>query len=127
MILVDTSVWIDHLRGRDPTLEQLLIQCQVYMHPMIIGELACGHLQNRRELLALWQHLPTLVEASHQEAMLLLEARNLMGEGIGYVDLHLLASCLLSVDAQLWTRDKRLARVAGSLDIEFEVSIQPQG
>lgn len=57
------------------------------MHPMIIGELACGHLQNRRELLALWQNLPTPVEAIDQEAMLLLEARNLMGESIGYVDL----------------------------------------
>ena len=127
MILVDTSVWIDHLRDSDPMLEKVLTNGQVYMHPMIIGELACGHLQNRHMLLALWQNLPTPVEASHQEAMLLLEARNLMGGGIGYVDLHLLASCLLSGDAQLWTRDKRLARVASSLDIEFEILVRPPG
>ncbi len=121
MVLVDTSVWVDYLRSGDETLSQLLMQGQVCIHSMIIGELACGNLQNRQELLGLWQNLPMQVEASHQEAMFLLESRALMGKGIGYVDLHVLAASLLSSDTQLWTRDKRLARIAESLGFAFPI------
>lgn len=119
MVLVDTSIWVDHLRYGDDSLSQLLIQGLVFCHPMIIGELACGNLQNRSELISMWQNLPAPTEASHQEALYLLESRLLMGKGIGYVDLHLLASCLLTTHTQLWTRDKRLATVAGSFGIGF--------
>ncbi|MEX1032783.1 MAG: PIN domain-containing protein [Cellvibrionaceae bacterium] len=120
-VLVDTSVWVDHLRSRDERLAQLLTDGLVCMHPMIIGELACGHLQNREQLQILWQNLPKSTEASHHEALHLLESHQLMGKGIGYVDLHLLASCLLTGDTRLWTRDRRLARIAETLDIDFPV------
>jgi len=119
MVLVDTSVWVDYLRDGDKALAQLLRQGQVCTHSMIIGELACGYLQNRKSLLELLQNLPGSIEASHLEAMLLLESHKLMGKGIGYVDLHLLASSLLSMNTTLWTRDKRLKLVAESLDIAF--------
>lgn len=119
MILVDTSVWVDYLRIGDETLAQMLIRGQVCIHPMVIGELACGHLQNRNRLINLWQNLPMLTPVSHQEAMFLLESRKLMGRGIGYVDLNLLAASLLSVNSALWTRDKQLARTAEYLGIAF--------
>lgn len=112
MILVDTSVWIDHLRVKDERLTLLLTQTQVCMHPMISGELACGSLSNRKTLLQLWQNLPSLAPATHPEAMYCLEQRQLMGRGIGYVDLHLLTAVLLSPGTQLWTRDKRLHTIA---------------
>ncbi|MEX2132039.1 MAG: PIN domain-containing protein [Pseudohongiellaceae bacterium] len=119
MVLVDTSVWVDHLRSGDKRLAQLLNQSLVCGHPMIIGELACGHLQNRLPLLTLLQNLPWAVEAGHQEALFFLEHHQLMGKGLGYIDLHLLAASLLSPDTQLWTRDKRLARVAALLGVGF--------
>lgn len=122
MILVDTSVWVDFLRSGDETLAQILTQGEVCIHPMVIGELACGNLQNRKKLISFWQELPELVTASHQEAMYLLESHNLMGRGIGYVDLHLLAASLLSDGTVLWTRDKQLARTAEFLDIAFSTS-----
>jgi hypothetical protein len=100
-------------------LAQLLTRGQVYIHPMITGELACGHLQNRKQLIGLWQNLPSSVEASRQEALLFLESRRLMGKGIGFVDLHLLTSARLTPDTQLWTRDKQLAGIAQSLGIGF--------
>jgi predicted nucleic acid-binding protein len=119
MILVDTSVWVDHLRRGDKTLTRLLTQGQVCIHPMIIGELACGHLQNRKQLIDLWQNLPCSVEASHPEVMLFVESHRLMGQGIGFVDAHLLTSTRLTANARLWTRDKRLVSVAQSLGVEF--------
>ena len=119
MILVDTSVWVDHLRQGENTLRQLLTQGLVCSHPMVIGELACGNLQNRAKLLSLWQNLPSSVEASHEEVLTFLESQRLMGTGIGFIDMHLLASCLLSGNTRLWTRDKRLAGIARSLDIAF--------
>jgi hypothetical protein len=86
---------------------------------MIIGELACGHLQNRKQLIDLWQNLPCSVEASHPEVMLFVESHRLMGQGIGFVDAHLLTSTRLTANARLWTRDKRLVSVAQSLGVEF--------
>ncbi len=122
MILVDTSVWIDHLRCKDERLAMLLSQSEVCMHPMIWGELACGSLNNRKVLLQLWQNLPGLAQASHAEAMYCLEQRQLMGKGIGYVDLHLLTAALLLPGTLLWTRDKRLQGIAKELGCAWQES-----
>lgn len=119
MILVDTSVWIDHLRHENEILGQLLTQHRVCMHPMVIGELACSNLRNRDQLLDLWHNLPGTPQASHEEALILLTRRRLAGRGIGYVDLHLLASVMLQSGTQFWTKDKRLAEVADSLKLAF--------
>ena len=120
LTLVDTSVWIDHLRKGEAQLEQLLIQGQVATHPFIIGEIACGHLNNRQNILSYLNNLQTLKEASNQEVNYLIEKQQLMGKGIGYIDAHLLASCLISETASLWTRDKRLHKIATSLNINFD-------
>ena len=117
MVLVDTSVWTDFLCNGGDGLSQLLTQGLVYIHPMVIGELACGHLKNRAQLLTLWQSLPKTKEASHMEVMHMLEQHQLMGRGIGYVDLHLLSATLLTSDTFLWTRDKRLADIANELSV----------
>ena len=113
-VLVDTSVWIDFLRSGDQALSSLLNNNKVVMHPMVIGELACGNLKKRQSLLKLWNSLKLLPQASHDEVLYFIEHKNLMGRGIGYIDAHLLASVTLAVDVQLWTRDKRLADIASS-------------
>ena len=120
MILVDTSVWIDHLRTSDTQLVNLLNDSKVCIHPMIIGELACGNLRKRDELLSLWQQLPLVAEATHQEVLFTIEQQALMGKGLGYIDTHLLTSALLQPDTQLWTRDKRLHLAARQLHIAFK-------
>lgn len=119
MVLVDTSVWIDHLRAGDEALVDLLNRGVVCMHPLIIGELACGYLKNRVQLISLWRDLPQVLVASDDEVMLFIEGHKLMGKGIGYVDMHLLAATLLSDDTRLWTRDKRLMGVAETLGVGF--------
>ncbi len=111
MILVDTSVWVEHLRRGLPRLAMLLQDGKVLIHPWVIGELACGHLRNRGDVLELLQGLPAAVVASDSEVLLLIEQDQLMGRGIGYVDAHLLASAKLS-RCQLWTQDRRLAALA---------------
>jgi predicted nucleic acid-binding protein len=115
VILVDTSVWIDHLRSGDAALGEALTDGDVLMHPVILGELACGNLRNRTELMALWRELPAAREATHDEVLSLIERRQLMGRGIGYVDAQLLAAALLTPATVLWTRDRALARVAKEL------------
>ncbi len=120
MVLVDTSVWIDHLRSKSKPLISLLEQSQVSIHPMIIGELACGNLRHRKQLLSLWKNLPYAVEASHNEALHCLEENKLMGKGVGFIDLHLLSSTLLSPNTFLWTHDRRLQNLAESLSISWE-------
>ena len=120
MILVDTSVWINHLRHENEILGQLLTQHRVCMHPMVIGELVCGNLRNRDQLLELWNNLPGVPWASHEEVLVFLSRRSLAGRGIGYVDLHLLASAMLQSGTQFWTKDKRLAKVADSLKLAFK-------
>lgn len=117
MILVDTSVWVDHLRRGDGALATALEAEQVLMHPFVLGELACGNLRNRRELLALFRRLPHGPVATHEEVLAFIERRALMGRGIGLVDVHLLASVALAGTARLWTRDRRLAAVAAELDV----------
>ncbi|MBM5823695.1 MAG: type II toxin-antitoxin system VapC family toxin [Cyanobacteria bacterium K_Offshore_surface_m2_011] len=111
MILVDTSVWVDHLRSGLPRLATRLQDGEVLIHPWVIGELACGHLRHRGQVLGLLQGLPAAMVARDEEVLLLIEREQLMGRGIGYVDVHLLASARLS-RCRLWTQDRRLAAVA---------------
>ena len=120
MILVDTSVWIDHLRWPDAELGTALERGDVATHPFIIGELACGNLRNRSELLSLWSDLPAAPVATDEEVLALIERRNLMGLGLGYIDMHLLAATALGDNARLWTKDKQLAAVAGKLNLVYE-------
>ncbi|AFY27438.1 type II toxin-antitoxin system VapC family toxin [Cyanobium gracile] len=111
MILVDTSVWVDHLRCGLPRLATRLQDGEVLIHPWVIGEIACGNLRDRGQVLSLLQGLPAAVVASDEEVLLLIERDQLMGRGIGYVDVHLIASARLS-RCHLWTQDRRLAAVA---------------
>jgi predicted nucleic acid-binding protein len=112
VILVDTSVWIDHLRAQDDALARALDDGEVLTHTFVIGELACGNMRNRGEILGLLQDLPRAREASHEEVMAMLEGRRLMGLGIGYVDAHLIAAAALTPSTSLLTRDKRLSAAA---------------
>ena len=119
MILVDTSVWVDHLRDGAPALAAALEKASVLMHPFVLGELACGNLKNRGEVLRLLGDLPAAPMATDPEVLNYIERRALMGRGIGYVDVHLLASVALAGAARLWTRDKRLAAVAADLKLAY--------
>lgn len=112
MVLVDTSVWIDHLRRGNVGLEQPLQEGKVLCHPFIIGELACGNLKNRANILSLLHTLPLVRTAGDDEVLRFIEQHRLMGQGLGYIDAHLLASCHLS-HVPIWTHDNRLAAVAG--------------
>ncbi len=120
MILVDTSVWVDHLRRGDDGLVSLLNDAQVITHPFVIGELACGNLNNRTEVLSRLKDLPVIPTATDSEALFFIERRKLMGRGIGYVDAHLLAATALSSSTRLWTRDRSLLAVAVSLELAYE-------
>jgi predicted nucleic acid-binding protein len=117
MILVDTSVWIDHLRNGNAKLAAMLDKAEVWTHAFVIGELACGNLANRRELLMLMGNLPRLIVATDDEVLFYIEQHELMGRGIGYIDTHLLAASALASPARLWTQDRRLATVAGELGL----------
>jgi predicted nucleic acid-binding protein len=117
MVLVDTSVWVDHFRQGLPLLEDLLRTGQMVTHPFVIGELACGNLRNRAEILTLLASLPAIQVATHAEALHLVDAHALHGTGIGWVDAHLLASALLD-GASLWTRDRRLREAARTVGVE---------
>jgi len=119
VVLVDTSVWVKHLRENDHTLAELLEQGEVACHPFIIGELACGGIKNRHEIIGLLNDLPATVLIDHDEIMEFVEYRKLMNRGIGYVDVHLLASALIS-DTLLWTLDKALRKVGSELSIAFQ-------
>jgi predicted nucleic acid-binding protein len=117
LILVDTSVWIDHLRGSDETLINALESSEVLAHPFVIGELACGNLTNRELVLGLLRALPQALVATDSEVLRFIELRQIMGRGIGYIDVHLLASVALDANVTLWTRDRRLAEVARDLHV----------
>ncbi|RJR21240.1 MAG: type II toxin-antitoxin system VapC family toxin [Desulfobacteraceae bacterium] len=118
MVLVDTSVWVKHLRDGEPVLEDLLKGGHVVCHLFIVGELACGNLKNRTEILGLLQTLPMAVLAEDGEVLRFIENNRLMGRGLGLIDMHLLASALLS-GLQLWTLDKRLQQAALKLGVAF--------
>lgn len=120
MILVDTSVWVDHLRRGDKALASLLESASVLAHPFVIGEMACGSLADRRLVLELLQALPMAAVAEPDEVLGFIERHRLFGKGVGYVDVHLLASVALSGGATLWTRDKRLHVLAEALGCAHE-------
>jgi predicted nucleic acid-binding protein len=118
--LVDTSVWVDHLRSGDAQLAGLLERGGVVMHPFVIGEIACGSLTHRSAILELLQELPTAAVAESEEVLGFIERHALHGKGIGYVDAHLLASVALTQGASLWTRDKRLQVAADDLGCSWQ-------
>ena len=115
MVLVDTSVWIDHFRRGHPGLSEQLEEGAVLCHPFVIGELACGNLQNRVEIMDLLQALPMAPVAQQDEVLHLLQERRLHDRGLGWVDAHLLASAQLT-GCPLWTLDKSLAKAAGEIN-----------
>ena len=115
MLLVDTSVWIDHLRKGDEALAEALENDAVIMHPHVLGELALGNLKDRSAVLSLLRNLPEAVVATDDEVQSMIEGQSLFGRGIGYTDAHLLAAARLTPEARLWTRDRRLSAVAGDL------------
>lgn len=116
MILADTSVWVEHLRSGDPRLVSLLEAGEVLCHPFVIGELACGTLQRRVEILGLLKQLPGAPVLDHEEALGLVGSAGLAGSGLGWVDVHLLGAARVAA-AGLWTRDRRLATAAARLGV----------
>ena len=118
MVLVDTSVWIDHLRKSSRALTSLLEQENIVLHPFVLGELACGNLGNRKEIIALLHALPVATRADDDEILFFIERHALMGRGVGLIDVHILASCLMD-SCLLWTRDKRLRGMATDMGIEY--------
>jgi predicted nucleic acid-binding protein len=121
VILVDTSVWVDHLRAGVARLAALLERGAVVVHPFVVGEIACGNLAQRGSVLELLQNLPAAVVAEPTEVLAFVERHRLHGRGVGYVDVHLLASIALTESTTLWTRDKRLDAVARSLGYGFSI------
>jgi predicted nucleic acid-binding protein len=117
LILVDSSVWIDHLRSADPGLADLLNRGQVFAHPFVIGELGLGSLRQRATIIGALQDLPKATVADDGEVLAFIERQSLYGRGIGYIDAHLLASVRLTADTTLWTRDRRLHEVATDLGL----------
>ncbi len=121
MVLVDTSVWVDHLRHGNSELTALLNKSQVLAHPFVLGELALGNLRQRVTVLSALQRLPMATVAADEEVLRLIELHSLHGIGVGYIDTHLLASTRLSAPCKFWTFDKRLRAAANSLGVDHAV------
>ena len=119
MILADTSVWINHLRHGDEHLESILYKGKVMSHAHIIGELACGNIINRKEILSFLQELPMVPLIEFNEYRFFIDEHDLNGKGIGFVDIHLLASAKLA-QVKLWTEDKRLNTAAIKLGVNYK-------
>jgi hypothetical protein len=117
MILADTSIWVDHLRGRNPEMERLLGGGQIVMHPFIVAEISLGSLHNRQKRLNDLEALLEVTVATLSEVRHMIESHSLYSKGIGLTDAHLLASCLMTPGTQLWTRDNALKSVAATLGI----------
>jgi predicted nucleic acid-binding protein len=117
VILVDSSVWMDHFRKPVGRLAALLDAEECCTHPFVIGEIACGNLKNRKEIIALLHSLPSVHKAADDEILFFIERNGLNGRGVGLIDIHLLASCLTE-RCNLWTADKRLQAVAAELRIQ---------
>jgi predicted nucleic acid-binding protein len=117
VILADTSIWVDHLRNRNPEMEKRLIGGQIVMHPFIVADIALGSLHNRRERLDDLDALLEVRVAQINEVRHMIEAHALYSKGIGLTDAHLIASCLLTPGTQLWTRDAAMNKVAKALGI----------
>ena len=114
MVLVDTSVWVSHFRETHPGLVDLLNNGEVACHPFVVGEIACGGVKNRRSILSLLEALPMALQVEHEEVLAFIDNHDLMGKGLGYIDVHLLASAVLS-GLPLWTLDKKLEKAAEAL------------
>lgn len=119
MVLVDTSIWISHFREGNSHLKELLEEGSVVCHPFIIDELACGSLKNRKEIISLLKALPEVQTAESDEILQFIEGKRLFGTGLGFVDIHLLASSLLT-KVLLWTADKSLQTAAAKLSIRHK-------
>jgi predicted nucleic acid-binding protein len=119
VILVDTSIWVDHLNKADLLLRKLLHSDQVLLHPLIIGELAMGNLLPREPILASLQRLPLVEVATDDEVLEFISRNSLHGRGIGFIDAHLLVAAKLTAKGSVWTRDKRLASIAEELAIAY--------
>ena len=119
MILADTSVWVAHMRHSEFELVENLASRKVLMHTLVIGELACGNLQDRTRQLAKWRRMPRIVHVDDDLVMALIESRSLMGRGITFIDAHLLCSALARQGTQLWTRDRRLRKIAEEFGVAF--------
>ncbi len=117
MILLDTSVWVDHLRAEDRDVAAALMAGRVLAHPHVIGELALGHLRRRAAILSALADLPQAIPATDAEVLAFVERHGLTGRGIGWVDAHLLAATRLTAGARFWTRDRRLASIAAELGL----------
>jgi predicted nucleic acid-binding protein len=118
VVIVDTSIWVTHLRRGSRQLEQLLLDAKVVCHPFVVGELACGNLKHRDEFLSLLQSLPMTPTVVIDELLYFIERNRLMGKGLGFVDANLLASAHLS-GIPLWTFDQRLRSVATELELAY--------
>jgi len=118
MILVDTSIWIDHLHRGNSQLSALLADGEVACHPFVIGELACGNLKRRAEVLSLLDDLPVLSAIDPEEFLLFVDQNHLAGIGLGFVDVHLLASARLAA-VTLWTADRRLRQAAARMQLAW--------
>jgi len=116
MVLVDTSIWIDHFRNYNEELKELLITGQVCIHPFIVGELSCGNILNRKEILTLLGALPGIDTVLDEEVLMLIEDRKLYGKGLGFIDIHLLAAAVVH-HVTIWTGDKYLYRVSKEFGI----------
>ena len=119
MILVDSSIWVSHLRQSSRQLEKLLMNAEVMCHSFIIGELACGNLKNRNEIISLLQSLPMAPTVEFDEFLFFIDRNHMMGKGVGFVDVHLLASAQLA-GVLLWTADKKLKSSADQLELTFK-------
>ena len=126
MILVDSSIWVDHLRSGNAALGDLLDHGAVLGHPWVTGELSLGNLGRRSEVIRLLQGLPQASVASDEEVLSFIDRERLSGTGIGYVDAQLLAATRLTPDARLWTAERRLSAVAARLAIVFELQSRRQ-
>jgi predicted nucleic acid-binding protein len=122
MILVDTSVWVDHLRAGDELLQDLLDKEQVLAHPFVIGELGMGSIPRRELTLLQLERLPSAAVARHNEVMRLVDRERLYGSGLSYVDVHLLAAARMTPGASLWTRDRHLSATAERLSLGARVT-----
>lgn len=118
MVIVDTSIWVAHLRTGSSRLKTLLENGEVLCHPFVVGELACGHIRNRTEILSLLQSLPMAEVAGQDEALQFIESHRLMGVGLGLIDVHLLAAAFLS-RSPVWTSDKYLKAASVRLDVSY--------
>ena len=121
MTLIDTSVWIDHLRSSDPRLTYLLKRRQVLAHPAVIAEVALGHARQEEIIIADLSRLPAADVATDEEVLLMIRREALSGSGIGYADAHLLASARLTPDTRLWTRDRRMLALARRLGLDADI------